>query len=158
MAHRPVADKAPSARRRRRYNIRRIKATWPYSIQEVAELLGIHENAVLGWLKKGLPADRSRRPFLIRGDKLADFLVGRQNSRRQRCAPHEFFCFKCRCPRAAALEMADIVIESPTKLRITALCTVCETMVNKVQSVRELQKSFDASDPTTGGRTLIGVP
>ena len=36
--------------------------------------------------------------------------------------------------------MADIVIESPTRLRVLALCSVCETPINKVQSVRDLPK------------------
>ena len=46
-------------RKKRRYNIRRVKATWPYTVQEIAELLGVHKNAVLRWLHDGLRADRS---------------------------------------------------------------------------------------------------
>jgi excisionase family DNA binding protein len=127
-------------RKTRRYNVRRIKATWPYSVQEIAELFGIHKNAVLRWLKQGLRADRSQRPYLIRGDELARFLNERQNAKRQRCGPDEFFCFRCRVPREACLGIADIAIESPTRLRIKALCATCDTPVNKVQSVRELAK------------------
>ena len=135
---RHFGDKLPPPRRKRRYNTRRIKATWAYTVQEIAELLGIHKNAVLRWLKDGLQADRSQRPFLIRGDALAGFLNERQSGKRRTCAPDEFFCFKCRAPRKAALGMADIVIESPTRFRIKALCNVCDTLINKVQSVRDL--------------------
>jgi hypothetical protein len=71
-------DKPPVVRRKRRYNVRRIKATWPYSVQEIATLFGIHKNAVLRWLKEGLQADRGQRPFLIRGDELTRFLTARQ--------------------------------------------------------------------------------
>jgi excisionase family DNA binding protein len=137
MPRRP-GDKAPPARRKRRYNTRRIKATWPYTVQEIAALLGVHKNAALRWLKEGLRADRSQRPFLIRGDELARFLNERQIGKRHTCAPDEFFCFKCRAPRKAALGMADIVIESPTRFRIKALCNVCDTPINKVQGVRDL--------------------
>jgi hypothetical protein len=137
---RRLGDKAPPARRKRRYNLRRIKATWPYTVQEIAELFGIHKNAVLRWLKEDLGADRSQRPFLIRGDELARFLKQRQNGRHRKCEPGEFFCFKCRAPREAYLGMADIVIESPTRFRIKALCGVCDTPVNKVQSIRDLAK------------------
>jgi len=130
-------------RKKRQYNIRRVKATWPYTVQEVAELLGVHKNAVLRWLHDGLRADRSHKPFLIRGDELIRFLKQRQDARRRTCRPNEFFCFRCRTGREACLGMADIVIESATRLRLKALCAICETPVNKVQSVRDLPEIRD---------------
>lgn len=129
-----------SARHRRRYNVRLIKATWPYTVQEIAELFDLHKNAVLRWLKEGLHADRSQRPYLIRGDELTRFLNQRRDGKRQQCAPGQFFCFKCRVPREPYLGIADIAIESPTRFRIKALCSVCDTPMNKVQNVRNLPK------------------
>jgi excisionase family DNA binding protein len=137
---RSFSDKAPTARHKRRYNVRMIKATWPYSVQEIAELLGVHKNAVLRWLREGLQANRDRRPFLIRGDELARFLSARQAAKRRKCAATEFYCFKCRSPREAYLGIADVVIETSSKLRLKALCSVCSTSVNKVQGVRDLEK------------------
>ena len=138
-------------KRKRTYNVRLIKATWPYTVQEIAELFGIHKNAVLRWLREGLMADRLQRPFLIRGDELARFLTARQIARRRTCAKTEFFCFKCRVPRSAFLGIADIVIESPTRMRVTALCEVCSAPVNKMQAARELPKirsSFEIQQMT----------
>jgi hypothetical protein len=135
-----VAERQRTARRKRRYNVCLIKATWPYTVQEIAELFDIHKNAVLRWLKEGLRADRSQRPYLIRGDELTRFLNERQNGKRVQCAPDEFFCFKCRAPREAYLGIADIAIESPTRFRIKALCSVCDTSMNKAQNVRDLAK------------------
>jgi len=129
--------------RKRTYNVRRIKATWPYTVQEIAELFSVHKNAVLRWLKEGLQANRDRRPFLVRGDELARFLTARQTGRRRHCADTEFFCFKCRIPRAAYLGIADIVIESATRLRVKALCAACGTAMNKTQAVRDLAKIQD---------------
>jgi hypothetical protein len=126
--------------KRRHYNVRLIKATWPYTVQEIAGLFGIHKHAVFRWFSQGLGADRSQKPFLIRGDELIRFLKERQDGRRRKCRPEEFFCFRCRVPRQAWLGIADIVIESTTRLRLKALCPACETPMNKVQSVRELAK------------------
>jgi hypothetical protein len=137
---RGVVEGQRPARRKRRYNVRLIKATWPYTVQEIAELFKIHKNAVLRWLKEGLHADRDQRPYLIRGDELTRFLNQRQNGNRQQCAPGQFFCFKCRMPREAYLGIADIAIESSTRFRMKALCSVCDTSMNKVQSVRNLEK------------------
>ncbi|MGE5539627.1 MAG: helix-turn-helix domain-containing protein [Gemmatimonas sp.] len=125
---------------RRTYNLRRLKATWPYRIEEIAELFGIHKNVVGRWIKQGLPVNRERRPFLIRGDDLAWFLSARQQSRRRKCGDDQFYCFRCREPRRAYLGIADVVVESPTRLRLSALCAVCETVVNKVQAASKLPK------------------
>jgi hypothetical protein len=132
--------KGGRARRKRSYNIRRIKRTWPYSVQEIAELYGIHKNAVLRWLKDGLQADRSQRPFLIRGDEIARFLTARQNRSRRKCAPTEFYCFRCRAPREAYLGIADLIIEAPGRLRIESLCSDCSTPVRKIQRLDDLPK------------------
>jgi excisionase family DNA binding protein len=140
MPHGAAEGQRP-ARRKRRYNLRLIKATWPYTVQEIAELFNIHKNAVLRWLKEGLHADRGQRPYLIRGDELTRFLNQRQNGKRQQCGPRQFFCFKCRMPREAYLGIADIAIESPTRFRIKALRSVCDTSMNKVQRVGKLAKS-----------------
>jgi excisionase family DNA binding protein len=127
-------------RRKRTYNLRRIKATWPYTVQEIAELLGIHKNAILRWLKNGLNADRDHRPYLVRGSELIRFLSARQSRTRKKCRQTEFYCFKCRTTRESYLGIADIVIESPIRMRLSALCETCSTKINKVQSVQDLAK------------------
>jgi hypothetical protein len=128
------------ARRKRTYNVRRIKATWPYTVQEIAELFRIHKNAVLRWLKDGLQANKDQRPFLIRGEELIRFLKARQTSKGCRCTPTEFYCFKCRARREAYLGIVDISIESPTRLRVKSLCAMCNTPINKIQNTRDLPK------------------
>lgn len=131
---------ASLGKRRRNYNLRRIKATWPYTAPEVAKTLGIHKNAVLRWLKEGLRANRDKRPFLIRGDELIRFLSARQQSRRQKCAADEFYCFKCRVPRKAYLNIADVEFVSPSRFRVKAICEVCSTALNKMQGAGNLAK------------------
>lgn len=130
----------PASKRKRTYNLRSIKLTWPYSVQEAAAHFSIHKNAVLRWLTEGLSANSDRRPYLIRGSELKRFLEERQRSKRQKCATTEFFCFKCRVPREPYGRIVDLLIESPTRLRMTAICTVCDTAMNKAQSVKSLAK------------------
>jgi hypothetical protein len=126
--------------RKRTYNVRLIKATWPYSVQEIAALLHVHKNAVLRWLNEGLQADKSQRPFLVRGDELIRFLSARQQSRKRKCGCTEFFCFKCRAPRETYLGIVDILVESADRFRMKGLCVVCGTPVNKMQGMRNLEK------------------
>ena len=121
------------------YNVRLVKATLPYSVQEAAALFGVHKNAVLRWLKEGLQADREKRPFLIRGSELVRFLTVRQQSRKRKCALAEFFCCKCHTPREAQDGAVDVVIENQNWLRVTASCAVCGTRMNKTQALGNLQ-------------------
>lgn len=125
-------------KKKRTYNTRLIKATWPYTVQEIAAIFKVHKNAPLRWLKEGLHAIDNSRPILIRGDELIRFLNARQKSRKRTCKLGEFFCFKCRAIREAYLSIADIVIESPSRLRVKAICTECSTPISKVQSIKKL--------------------
>jgi excisionase family DNA binding protein len=130
-----------NVKKKRTYNTRLIKATWPYTVQELASLLKVHKNAPLRWLKEGLSANGDGRPYLIRGDELIRFLKARRQSKKHHCKPHEFFCFKCRAPREAYLNIADIIIESPNRFRVKALCAVCTTNVSKVQNIQKLAET-----------------
>jgi hypothetical protein len=127
-------------KRRRTYNVRLIKRTWPYSVQEIASLFRVHKNAVLRWLEEGLRANTDKRPYLIRGDELARFLSARQKGRKHECAAHQFFCFKCRAPREAYMGIVDIAIRSPTRFNIKSVCAECGIAMNKAQGIRNLQK------------------
>jgi excisionase family DNA binding protein len=129
-----------TVRHKRTYDLRQIKATWPYTVPEAAKALGVHKNAVTRWLKEGLQANRDQRPYLIRGDALAQFLLARQKSRRQKCASDEFFCFKCRVPRKVYENIIDIEFVSPSRFRMKGICEVCSTTLNKMQGTRKLPK------------------
>jgi hypothetical protein len=52
----------------------------------------------------------------------------------------EFYCFKCPAPHDAYLGIVDVVIETPFRLRLRALCSECNTSVNKIQRVADLEK------------------
>lgn len=125
---------------KRNYNTRLIKATWPYSVEEIATLFGLHKNAVLGWLKEGLQADMTHRPYLVRGTELSRFLNDRQKTKKRKCAFEEFFCFKCRSPRQAYEGIADLKAESLHRCRIKVICAVCSTSMSKIQNIANLPK------------------
>lgn len=132
-------------KKRRSYNIRLIRLNLSYSVQDITELYGIHKNAALRWIKDGLPVIDQRKPYLIHGADLADYLKKKQAGRKHKCKPDEFFCFKCRQPRKAWGDMADIEIRNESKLSISGLCATCETPVRRAGSVSKLpeyQKIF----------------
>lgn len=142
---------------KRTYNLRRIKATWPYTPTEAAKVLGIHKNLIGQWIKQGLPVNKDQRPYLVRGNDLIHFLGTRQRGRRRQCASDEFYCFKCRAPRKAYENIVDIEFTGPTRFRLKGICAVCNTPLNKMQGVGklpEIEKAFHVQQ--VAGRHISG--
>ena len=126
--------------RKRTYDLRWVKATYPYEISEIAKRMGVHKNAIGQWIKQGLRVNKHARPRLIRGDDLIEFIGARQTAKKRKCGPREFYCFKCRTQRRAYLDIVDLLIESGLRVRLKAICGECSTKVNKVQSLKNLPK------------------
>jgi excisionase family DNA binding protein len=123
-----IAVRVPKTRRP---SPRRIKQSVSYDVAEAAKLLGVHRNTVRRWLKEGLTALDERRPILIHGSVLKAFLARRRQARRQTCHPGEFYCFRCRGPRAPWGGMADVSLRTTEVANLTALCACCETPMHR---------------------------
>lgn len=125
-------------KKRRTYNVGRVKRNNCYTVQEIADLFQIHKNVPLNWIKAGLPIIDRQKPFYIHGSQLIEFLKQRQSKRKHHCQPDQFFCCKCRKPQMAWEGVADIKIINPSKLQISGLCSVCNTPVRRVGTVKKL--------------------
>ncbi len=123
---------------RRTYSISRIKRDFGYYIPEICDLLGAHKNTVLRWIRNGLPKIDDSKPFLIHGSQLRGFLANQQTSRKSRCGPDEFYCFRCRQPRRPWNGIVDITFRSNKVLNLSGLCEQCECVINKCNSVANL--------------------
>jgi hypothetical protein len=107
-------------------------------VEEVAKLFGAHKNTVRGWLKVGLPRIDSRRPILILGRQLAGFLHTRRERRRQRCRAGEFYCFRCRAPKASAARTAEYLPITASSGNLKAACEDCGTRMFRRISLHKL--------------------
>lgn len=140
---------------RRRYPVNRIKANYSYDILEIARLLGVHRNTVRHWLADGLvPLDR-QRPTLVYGTSLKAFLRARQEARKQSCAIGEFYCFRCRLPRKAWGETADLIQKTEKTINLSALCSHCETPMNRAVRRSDLPQWSTAIDLQTPGQERL---
>jgi hypothetical protein len=154
---RGAADPSRGERAKRRsYNVRLIKRL-SYTIKEIADLFGIHPQAVRRWIKAGLRTIDDIKPFLVHGGDLIDFLSERQSSRKHRCGPSQFFCCRCRAPRAARDNRVDIQVRNAKQLNIATRCQECGARMNRAGSVGKLddyRKAFVVQ--TTADRHLGG--
>jgi hypothetical protein len=125
-------------KKKRIYNIRRIKQTATYSTQEIAALFNIHKRTVQEWYDRGLPTIDDRRPFLVLGAHLRSFLAAKLRKRKMACRPNEFYCMKCRLPRQSWENLVDLKPLTETKAMIIGLCPICNTTLNKIIARKRL--------------------
>jgi excisionase family DNA binding protein len=111
-----------------------------YSVQEIAEKLGMAETTVREWIRhEKLPAMTSGNPHLVLGADISAFLVSLRD-KKQRLAPDEFKCMHCREPRKAYGGMADFTVTNGRLGALKALCEVCGGTVSRGVSVRGLSR------------------
>lgn len=135
---------------KRHPNHRRVKTHRSYTVEEVAGLFGIHKNTVCNWIKNGLAAIDSKRPTLIQGSVLVEYLQARRTKNKQSCKPGELYCVRCRVPRPAAEDMADYSPVNEKTGNLTAICPVCDTLMNRrvsLAKIRQIRGNMDITFP-----------
>jgi Helix-turn-helix domain len=132
-------------KRNRRPDRRRVKALRNYTIDEVARTLEVHRNTVRHWIKAGLPVIDDKRPILILGSDLAEYLLRRREVRRQPCRAGQMFCLKCRKPQEPAGQMADLVASSTSGV-LVGICPTCNCLMYRRVSINRLSEIMCALD------------
>ncbi len=111
-------------------------------------MTAVTKGTVGRWLKGGkVQAIMDRRPYLILGQDLIDFLKQGQAPKRT-CRLHECYCFSCREVREPAGRMADLVPVSARIGDLQALCTHCGGMMHKRVSLRQIAALKEVLDLT----------
>lgn len=73
-----------------------------YTVEEIANRFSIHKNTVRRWIKDGLTCIDDKRPMLVLGQVLVEFLQARRVKNKQTCESGELYCVRCRAPRSPA--------------------------------------------------------
>ena len=139
----------------RHSNGRGIKRHRIYTVWEIAEVLNVHRQTVIRWIKdKGLVAERATRPWLIRGDDLKSFLQVKRVRNRHRLALHHLYCLGCKQPQEPAGRMADYSQQTAMTGMITALCPACSALMQKVIRRVDLEAIRAKLDVTVDGEDV----
>ena len=75
---------------KRHPNHRLVKIHRNYTVDDVSRLLGVHKNTVRAWIKAGLPVMDEKRPLLILGYVLRDFLKSRRTKKNSHASRDSF--------------------------------------------------------------------
>jgi|SRR5665647_1155046 len=134
--------------RKRHPNYRLVKIHRNYTVEETAHLFGIHKNTVRGWVKAGLAISDDKRPMLILGNDLAEFLQARRVKNKQTCKPGEIYCVRCRTPKFPAADMAEYSPVTEKFGNLTAICPDCSSIINQRMSITKLEQIRGTMDIT----------
>ena len=138
---------------RHRPNPRLVKAHRSYTAEEAARTLGTHKNTIRAWIKKGLPSIDGRRPLLVHGADLREFLEVRRKRWRLKLEPGELYCTKCRAGKQPAGGIADYLPISDATGNLQGICPDCETLANRIVSranVDAMRGKLDIAFPRGG--------
>lgn len=108
-----------------RANPRLAKIHRNYTVEEIATLFSVHRNSVRQWIKAGLPVVDHRRPVLVLGAALAEFLRNRRTVNKRPCRPGEIYCMRCREPRVPAGAEVRYHPITTTQGNLVGLCPSC---------------------------------
>lgn len=124
----------------RSFNPRLVKIHRSYLVVEVANIFGIHKNSVRAWIKKGLSTIDKSKPYLIRGDRLRQFLEARRNKNKCKCQIDEIYCVKCRTPKKPLGNMVDYYPSIQGGIsNIMGLCPDCGSRIFRRTSERTIE-------------------
>lgn len=135
-------------------DLRKIRTTRVYRVQDIANALDREARTVRTWIKAGLPTLDDRGTALVDGAALKSWLKERNASRKQKCLPDEFYCCKCTKPRNARLGSVSFHARNAKTITIKALCVHCGTRMNKAAAsadIAEIQVQLQPHMPRLTG-------
>ncbi|MFH1980361.1 MAG: helix-turn-helix domain-containing protein [Pseudomonadota bacterium] len=132
--------------KRRQPNHRLVKIHRSYTVEEIATLFGVHKNTVRHWVKGGLATVDDKRPMLILGLVIVDFLKARRTKNKQKCKPGELYCVRCRAPKRPAGDMADYVAITDKIGNLVAICPDCDVIMNRHVSLDKIDQILGKID------------
>ncbi len=129
-------------------NPNRAKIHRNYTVDEAAILYSVHKNTVRLWIKDGLPLIDQKRPVLISGADLRQYLRNKRVSNKRRCQPYEIYCVRCRTPKRPAGNMADYEPLTADNGRLIGLCPDCGSIINRFVKFARLNENRGYLDIT----------
>ena len=123
-------------------NPRLVKINRDYLVSEITAVLGIHKNTVRNWIRNGLPTVDNRKPLMVRGIVLREYLTAKRRARKQASPPGHLFCLRCKVPQKPHPGLTDVIVTTNGSVSIRGFCPVCETLMHRRASAAQLSEHW----------------
>lgn len=111
----------------------RVKRHEVYSLAEAGETAGVHRKTVARWVRDGgLPADTSRKPWLIRGEDLKTWLIRRRDKGKRPLENGFIYCLPCRAAHMPDGAIADFKQRTERSGLLIGLCPSCGRLMHRI--------------------------
>ncbi len=138
--------------KKRKPDLRKIRTTRVYQLQDIANELNRSVRTVRSWVKAGLPVLEGPGTALVDGAVLKNWLYEQSLSKKQKCLANELYCFKCRKPRSVRQGSLSFHPRNAKTMTIKALCGSCGTRMNRAAAsadLAQIQARFQPPTPHT---------
>ncbi len=127
------------------YNYKLIESNRSYSTEKIKKLIGIHEQTIREWVNRNNLECVSRKPILIYGAVLKEFIKNRNESHKKTLNFNEFKCLKCKAISIPQDNQISIYHNKNGSIRATGICQNCHNEFSKLfkkDSIEQLKSSF----------------
>ena len=111
-----------------------------YTVGEAANLLDVHKNTVRSWIKNGLQTCDDKRPLLIIGGDLRDFLIQKRKKNKRKCPPGTIYCVSCKSPQKPVNGAVTYKAITDTKGLLIGTCPHCSHRINRITTLLKINQ------------------
>jgi len=123
----------------KRANPMAVKASLTYTVDEAAHALGKSPATIRNWIRDGLPVMASRKPMLMSGGVIRDYLQAKYKAAKRPLSADELFCLSCQAGRNP-LDMTVLACPNTAKTaRLKGVCERCGGAASRIVSNARVQ-------------------
>ncbi|MEP4194617.1 MAG: helix-turn-helix domain-containing protein [Aliishimia sp.] len=133
----------------KRPNPMAVQQVLTYTVEEAAGALGVTPATVRNYVRRGLTVMSSKRPALMSGRDIREFLRAERKAKKAPLAFDELRCPSCCKGRRPFGMLVDLERISPSTAILKGLCERCEASSSRFIAIRQIPEfgaTFDITE------------
>ena len=145
----------------KRANPMAVKAALSYEINEAAQALGKSPATIRNWCKDGLEVMSSRKPYLISGAAILEYLRAKYRAAKCPLDLNQLYCPACRKGRKPVGMAVSLIQMTPKTALLKGPCDQCggtsTRMISKAKAT-DFAQTFKITEQADSTAYLIPTP
>jgi hypothetical protein len=125
---------------KRKHNTRYININYYYTMQDIVSMFNVNKRTVYAWFSCGLKVYSNKKPYMVFGVDLKQFLENRNIKYKINTKPYELACFRCKKATIPSNNEISIILYNKKIIHIKAYCNICNCKVNKAQNINTMER------------------